>query len=153
MGEIPTYKGAVHPGQCDHMGHMNVLWYTAKFDEASWAFLSALGIHPTYLRDAGRRMAAVKQTISYMTEVFTGDAITVATSLTYLGVTSLRFRHHMYRDCAADPVAVSELVAVHLDVATRRGCEFPPALRSKMYSLLERAPPAAIAVSTVGGAA
>ena len=45
MLEIPTYKGAVHPGQCDHMGHINVLWYTAKFDEASWSFLSMLGIH------------------------------------------------------------------------------------------------------------
>jgi acyl-CoA thioester hydrolase len=153
MAEIPTYKGTVYPGQCDHMGHMNVLWYTAKFDEASWAFLSVLGIHPTYLRDAGRRMAAVKQTISYIKELFAGDAITVATSLTHLGVTSLRFRHHLYRDCEADPVAISELVAVHLDVATRRGCEFPAALRSKMNSLLQRAPHAAIAVSTVGGAA
>jgi acyl-CoA thioester hydrolase len=152
MTEIPTYKGTVYPGQCDQMGHMNVLWYTAKFDEASWTFLSVLGIHTTYLRDAGRRMAAVKQTISYMKEVFAGDAITVATSLTHLGVTSLRFRHQMYRDCETEPVAFSELVAVHLDVATRRGCEFPATLRSKMYSLLERAPNAPIAWSTVGGA-
>jgi acyl-CoA thioester hydrolase len=136
MAEIPTYKGTVHPGQCDHMGHMNVLWYTAKFDEASWSFLSVLGIHTTYLREAGRRMAAVKQTISYMKELFAGDAITVATSLTHLGATSLRFRHHMYRDSAANPVAISELVAVHLDAATRRGCEFPATLRSRMHSLL-----------------
>jgi acyl-CoA thioester hydrolase len=35
-----TYRGTVYPWQCDHMGHMNVMWYVAKFDEASWQLLS-----------------------------------------------------------------------------------------------------------------
>jgi len=30
-----TYRGLVYPWHCDHMGHMNVMWYTGKFDEAS----------------------------------------------------------------------------------------------------------------------
>jgi acyl-CoA thioester hydrolase len=152
MAEITTYKGTVYPGQCDHMGHMNVVWYTAKFDEASWAFLSLLGIHATYLRDAGRRMAAVKQTISYRKELYAGDAITVATSLTHLGVTSLHLRHKMYRGCETDPAAISELVAVHLDASTRGGCEFSATLRSKMYPLLDRAPTGATGMRVARGA-
>jgi hypothetical protein len=24
---ILTYRGVVYPWQCDHMGHMNVMWY------------------------------------------------------------------------------------------------------------------------------
>lgn len=31
-----TYRGTVYPWQCDHMGHMNVMWYAGKFDEATW---------------------------------------------------------------------------------------------------------------------
>ena len=30
-----TYRGTVYPLHCDHMGHMNVMWYVGKFDEAS----------------------------------------------------------------------------------------------------------------------
>src|SRR4029450_11515589 len=27
---LVTYRGAVYPSQCDHMGHMNVAWYVAS---------------------------------------------------------------------------------------------------------------------------
>ena len=26
-----TYRGIVYPWHCDHMGHMNVMWYAGKF--------------------------------------------------------------------------------------------------------------------------
>ena len=31
-----TYRGVVYPWDCDHMGHMNVMRYVGKFDEATW---------------------------------------------------------------------------------------------------------------------
>ena len=39
-----TYRGAVQVWQCDHMGHMNVMWYVGKFDEGTWNFFASLGI-------------------------------------------------------------------------------------------------------------
>ena len=39
-----TYRGTVYPWHCDHMGHMNVMWYVGKFDEATWHLLAALGL-------------------------------------------------------------------------------------------------------------
>ena len=30
-----THMGTVYPWQADHMNHMNVQFYTAKFDEAT----------------------------------------------------------------------------------------------------------------------
>ena len=33
-------RGVVYPWQCDHMGHMIVMWYTGKFDEPTWHLLS-----------------------------------------------------------------------------------------------------------------
>jgi acyl-CoA thioester hydrolase len=38
-GGFLSYRGAVYPWQCDHMGHMNVMWYVGKFDKATWNFL------------------------------------------------------------------------------------------------------------------
>ena len=49
-----TYKGAVYPWQCDHIGHMNVMWYAGKFDEANWNFLATLRLTPTYFAEQHR---------------------------------------------------------------------------------------------------
>ena len=38
-----TYRGVVYSWHCDHMGHMNVMWYVGKFDEAAWQLLAAVG--------------------------------------------------------------------------------------------------------------
>ena len=68
-----TYRGTVYPWQCDHVGHMNIMWYVGKFDEANWNFFASLGLTPTYLRESGRGMAGVQQNISYKRELFAGE--------------------------------------------------------------------------------
>lgn len=67
--EEATYRGTVYPWQCDHVGHMNIMWYAGKFDEANWNFFARLGLTPSYLRTSGRGMAAVQQNISYRREL------------------------------------------------------------------------------------
>jgi hypothetical protein len=58
-----TYRGMVYPWHCDHMGHMNVMWYVGKFDEATWQLFSSIGITAEYLRAGDRGMVAVDQRI------------------------------------------------------------------------------------------
>jgi acyl-CoA thioester hydrolase len=48
---ISTYRGTVMPWHCDHMGHMNVMWYVGKFDEATWNLFSEMGVTAAFLRD------------------------------------------------------------------------------------------------------
>jgi acyl-CoA thioesterase FadM len=31
MDQGATYRGTVYPWQCDHVGHMNIMWYVGKF--------------------------------------------------------------------------------------------------------------------------
>jgi acyl-CoA thioester hydrolase len=50
---------------CDHIGHMNVMWYVGKFDGAIWNLFARIGLAPTYLRESGREMAAVQQNITH----------------------------------------------------------------------------------------
>ena len=65
MESDATYRGTVYPWQCDHVGHMNIMWYVGKFDEANWNLFARIGLTPTYLRQSGHGMAAVQQNISY----------------------------------------------------------------------------------------
>ena len=109
-----TYRGTVYPWHCDHVGHMNVMWYVGKFDEATWHFFNALGLTPTYLRTDSRGMAAVDQHISYIHELLAGDVVTVRTTLLEFKEKSLRFTHEMVLDETNEVVARTTLKGVHL---------------------------------------
>jgi acyl-CoA thioester hydrolase len=73
MDSQATYRGTVYPWQCDHVGHMNIMCYVGKFDEANWNLFARIGLTPSYLRETGRGMAAVQQNISYKRELLAGD--------------------------------------------------------------------------------
>src|ERR1044072_8630208 len=95
MAELLTYKGAVLPWHCDEMGHMNVMWYVGKFDEATRHLFSELGITPAFMRDNNRGMAAVEQTIQYKRELLAGDIVTVHSMLLEVWNKSVRLCHEM----------------------------------------------------------
>ena len=134
-GEV-TYRGAVYPWHCDHVGHMNVMWYVGKFDEATWNFFAQLGLTPGYLRDAGRGMAAVQQNITYRRELLAGDVVEVSTSLREIGNKSIRFVHEMRNAATGEVAAVCELTGVHLDRQARRSVAFADTIRDRAAACL-----------------
>src|SRR5437879_9153028 len=80
--ELPiTYRGTVYPWQCDHMGHMNVMWYVGKFDEATWHVFASLGLTPSFLRQHDRGMAGVQQNTSYKRELRAGDIVAIRSGI------------------------------------------------------------------------
>jgi acyl-CoA thioester hydrolase len=125
---IETYRGTVYPWHCDHMNHMNVMWYVGKFDEATWHFFTMLGVTPSFLRDNHRGMAAVEQRIAYQRELHAGDIVAVRTGALEVRDKVVRFVHEM-RNAATDEVAaVTMLTGVHMDTTLRESCAFPPAV-------------------------
>ena len=127
---VDTYRGAVYPWHCDHMGHMNVMWYVGKFDEATWQFFTLLGLTPGYLRQRQRGMAAVEQRIAYQKELVAGDVVTIRTGALEIRDRVIRFVHEMRNAAIDEVVAVSMLVAVHLDTSTRKASAFPDEVKS-----------------------
>ncbi len=132
-----TYRGAVYPWHCDHVGHMNVMWYVGKFDEATWCFLADLGLTPGVLRSQGRGMAAVKQEISYSRELLAGDVVTVRTRLLEIREKVIRFQHEMLNAETGERAATTELTAVHMDTAARRATALPDAVLRRGQALVD----------------
>lgn len=130
-----TYRGTVYPWQCDHMGHMNVMWYVGKFDEATWHVFGALGLSPAFLRDHQRGMAAVEQTIAYKKELVAGDIVTVYSAILEVKDKVLRFSHEMRKADTDEIAATTILTGVHLDTRARRACAFPPEIRQRAQEL------------------
>lgn len=123
-----TYKGTVYPWHCDHVGHMNVMWYTGKFDEATWNLFAELGITPSYLREQQRGMVGVQQNTSYKQELLAGDVIEIRSQVLEVRDKVIRFKHEMRNIETNTIAATTELTAVHLDRQARKSCAFPPAI-------------------------
>jgi acyl-CoA thioester hydrolase len=122
---ILTALSVVYPWHCDHMGHMNVTWYTGKFDEATWHLLAQIGITPTYLRDRRRGMVAVQQETTYRRELLAGDLVAIQSGVLEIREKVIRFYHEMLNAETRELAAKTTLTGVHLDSETRKSCPFP----------------------------
>lgn len=120
-----TYRGTVYPHQCDHNGHMNVMWYVGKFDEATWQMFAAIGVSPTFLRQEGRGVAAVRQNIAYRRELCAGDVVTVRSGILEMRALQIRFYHEMANDDTGEVAAATQITGLLLDIHTRKPCPFP----------------------------
>ncbi len=132
---METYRGVAYPWEADHMGHMNVQFYMAKFDSATWHLFGAIGMTPLWLRENSRGMAAAEQKINYRAEVFPGDLIVVRTAITEVSKRSLQFRHSMINSGTGEEVATTDLVAVHIDLESRASAELPDSVRQSAEEL------------------
>ncbi|MGE0358835.1 MAG: acyl-CoA thioesterase [Burkholderiales bacterium] len=126
---ILTYRGAVYPWHCDHVGHMNVMWYVGKFDEATWSLFREVGLTPSYLRASGRGMAAVEQRIFYLRELHAGAVVSVRSVVDEVRDKVIVFTHEMTNDETGEVAARTVLTGVHLDTTTRRSCAFEQHIR------------------------
>ncbi|HEX9327039.1 MAG TPA: thioesterase family protein [Reyranella sp.] len=134
MKHLVTYKGCVYPWHCDHVGHMNIMWYVGKFDEANWNLFAALGLTPSYLRNENRGMAAVQQNITYKHELVAGDIVEIRSRVEELREKSVRFVHEMVNAETGVVAAVCELTGVHMDRAARRAVPFPVEVRAAVIA-------------------
>jgi acyl-CoA thioester hydrolase len=130
-----TYRGVVYPWHCDQVGHMNVMWYVGKFDEATWNLFLRVGITPGYLRSNHRGMAAVDQHIEYRRELHAGDVVAIRSELLQVEGRKIRFRHQMTNEETGEVAAVTTLLGVHMDTQARKACPFPPEILARGRAL------------------
>jgi acyl-CoA thioester hydrolase len=132
---ILTARSVVYPWHCDHMGHMNVMWYVGKFDDATWHLFALLGLTPTFFRENNRGMAAVHQEITYKRELHAGDIISISSSILEVKEKVIRFTHEMYNEETKELAAVTTLTGVYLDTQVRKSCLLPADIRERAQEM------------------
>ncbi|HTG95634.1 MAG TPA: thioesterase family protein [Pyrinomonadaceae bacterium] len=140
-----TYRGTVYPWQCDHMGHMNVMWYAAKFDEASWQFLATLGLTASYFREQGVGMVAIEQHTEYKRELLAGDTVTIRSTVNDLKDKTLRLIHEMKNEQTGQIAALTTIVGLHIDTTSRRSLRLPEHARARAVRVISRSADSACA--------
>ncbi len=138
MGKVfETARGTVYPWQTDHVGHMNVQFYIARFDEASWQLLANFGLTGAYLRDNRKGMGALEQHTYYRRELLPGALIRIASELEEIKPKVVRFTHRMYDVETGEEVASTTIIAAHMDTQARQAVPFPEDVAARMAAALE----------------
>jgi acyl-CoA thioester hydrolase len=141
-GLVLTYRGMVYPRHLDHMGHMNIQHYVAKFDQAAWHLFERIGMSSDYCRENDRGMAAVEMDVRYLKELRAGDLLSVRSGLSSVDEKSLRLVQEMRLGEAGELAAVMRVLAVHLDRAARRAVPLPETIAARARALLVERPEA-----------
>jgi acyl-CoA thioester hydrolase len=131
-----TYRGTIYPWHCDHMGHMNVMWYVGKFDEATWQLFASVGLHSSRLRQEGIGLAAVEQRIEYKRELLAGDVISIRSSFQEVREKVVLFSHEMMNQETQEVAARTFLTGVCIDLKTRRAKPLPADARERIAAAL-----------------
>ena len=124
-----TYKGIVYPWHCDHMGHMNVMWYVGKFDEATWNLMGLFGMNSAYLKRENKGLVAAEQRIVYKRELLAGTLVSVRSGVIEVGEKKIKFFHEMINEETKEVAAITFLTGVHIDSILRRACPQPEEAR------------------------
>jgi acyl-CoA thioester hydrolase len=140
MKQFNTYRGFVYPWCIDHLGHMNVQHYVAKFDEASWHLLAAVGLSPSFLAAHDKGLVALDQRIQYRQEVLAGSLLDVTTELVEIHPKKLRFIHHMRNSETSTEVAIMDLLVAYFDKSTRRTAALPDVVAARARAALSDGP-------------
>lgn len=133
-----TYRGMVYPWHCDHMGHMNVMWYANKFDEACWQLLAMLGLNPSRFAQDGTAAVAVEQRIQYKRELHAGDAVRIESNLVEVKDKSIQMLHRMVHEASGEVAATTEVIGVHIDAKVRKAIPLPEDVRQRAIEMKKR---------------
>jgi acyl-CoA thioester hydrolase len=120
----------------DAMNHMNVRWYMAIFDDATWSFFHTLGMTLDYYRQNEAGGFALQHDIRYLAEIRVGE--TVAVHMRVLGRSAKRI-HTMYfmvNETTGKLAATLESLGSHADLRRRRTSPYPPEIAARIDAML-----------------
>jgi len=115
---------SVLPEWTDGNGHMNVAYYVLAFDRATDVFYDALGVGWGYVERERRSLFTLAMNVDYLHETLAGDGLRIATRLLDHDHKRIHYFHEMYREVDRTLAATNELLAMHVDMSTRRGMPF-----------------------------
>ena len=128
--DLISYRGVVYPAQCDAMGHMNVQYYTAVFDQAMWQLVLALGFAPSWVTDRREGWADVRYEIDFRRELRVGQLFYAESGVVRVGNASLTTLHRIREAESREIAAVAQITSVYFDLARRASRPLPAGIRS-----------------------
>ena len=136
--KLPVYhRETISKHYLDLMGHMNVRWYMALFDQAAWNYYYALGLNEDYFRRSQTGIFALKQFIQYYAEVHVDQTVSLRIRLLDRSDRRFHLMHFMINESTAKLAAILEILGTFADLKLRRSTAIPHGIAQKLDVQLE----------------
>jgi acyl-CoA thioester hydrolase len=137
LADLPIFHRAIiPPDYLDLMGHMNVRWYMALFDETVMQLFASFGMNETYFKTQSRGAFALQMFIRYYNEVRIGEAVALRARVLKRGEKRLHFMIFMHNETTDALAATMEGLGAHMDMSARRMSPYPPDIAAEIDHLL-----------------
>lgn len=120
-----THRRIVQPAHCDAGGHMLQQHYISCFTDGAPHLWEHVNIGTQWLGDHGFGRVAVESKITHHHNVCAGDVLLLYSRPIALTGKTIRFRHELVRTADSQSVASGEVVALVLDLKTRKAVAMP----------------------------
>jgi acyl-CoA thioesterase FadM len=131
-----TYRAAVAPAHCDHLGHMNVQHYFAAVSDGMFALMVGLGLGPEDIQRRQISFAVVRAETDFRRELRAGDVVALESALVSVEGNFAVFRHHLKNVATGDVAMSTDFRCVLLDLRTRKAMPIPDDIRAALAGLL-----------------
>ena len=125
----------VEPGWIDYNGHMNMAYYHVLFDRAVDEVFAVVGLGPDYVKERGASFFAAEVHTLYRRELNLDDSVRVTAQLIDFDEKRLHFYLEIHHAAEGGISAVSENMALHVDMVTRKVAPFPPDVMENLSAM------------------
>lgn len=132
------YRETIPEEYLDPMGHMNVRWYMALYDEATWHFFNTIGMTADYFKTHNCGAFALKQFISYFSEIHAGQQVAIRTRVLGRNEKRFHFMHFMINETTEQLASTFESMGTHADLKKRSSALFPAHIANAIDIQLEK---------------
>ena len=118
------------------MGHMNVMWYTHLFSEATVGLFQLIGLTWQYMEKHQGGSFDLESHIRYLSEVRVGQVVEIRSRL--LGRSENRFHvmHFMTNQEKQDVSATLEVTGAYVDMRSRRMAMLPNVVTQHLDTMI-----------------
>lgn len=130
-------RSVVHPWECDLLGHQNVRYYAAKFDDAAFLLLGeAFGCSVSAPEWQHLSFADVNHQVDYKREFLAGEFIDIYGGLIKVGRTSVVLILEMRNNANREVCATTLNTCVLFDLKNREPVKISDKLKARSASFL-----------------
>ena len=136
---METYRGLVMAQEVDSNGHMNVQYYTTKYDMASGQFMARLGVDFQKQKQKKLGFAYVEMSICYLKEVLEDDPIHIETSVREVSSKVVTIEHHMKHSVTRKLLSTAIAKWVVFDQVERKAVVLEEEFRQSLEQMIPSA--------------
>jgi acyl-CoA thioester hydrolase len=119
----------------DYNGHFNMAYYNVIFDRCADEAFALLGLGPDYVKTANASFFTLEAHVTYLRELHAGDAVRVTAQFLDHDAKRVHYVQEMFHAVEGWLACVSENIVMHVDMAAKKSCAFPPEMLARIAAM------------------